>query len=296
MRRTLLVLVELVLFVVILAACSILITVTALPAWTILALIFVAFAAWLLFVAILVTVPRDAKTYNNRGLARDRKGDLAGAIADYDRAIELDPKCGTAYLNRGIARARKGDLAGAITDYDHAIEIDPADIAAYVSRGTARAEEKNWADAIADYSRAIELRPDFAGAYFGRAAVHTEQGYRAAAIADYDRAIEIDPRLGPAYADRGLARAEEGDRAAAIADYDEAIRLLPTDPEKAWVYACRARAYIAMGDAPAACESLAAAIALDPHWRDTARTDPVFDPIRGDPCFQALVAGSDAPR
>lgn len=295
MRRTLLVLVELVLFVVILAACSILITVTALPAWTILALIFVAFAAWLLFVAVLIK-PKDSRAYNSRGLARDRKGDLAGAIADYDRAIELDPKCGTAYLNRGIARARKGDLAGAITDYDHAIEIDPADIAAYVSRGTARAEEKNWADAIADYSRAIELRPDFAGAYFGRAAIHTEQGYRAAAIADYDRAIEIDPRLGPAYADRGLARAEEGDRAGAFADYDEAIRLLPTDPEKAWVYACRARAYIAMGDAPAACESLAAAIALDPHWRDTARTDPVFDPIRGDPCFQALVARPDAPQ
>jgi len=293
MKKTIFILVELVLFVVILAACSILITVTALPAWAILVLLAVAFAAWLLFTAILVTVPRDAKTYNNRGLARARKGDLTGAIADYDRAIALDSKCGTAFLNRGIAHRDQGDPAAAIADYSRAIELNPADIAAYVNRGVLLDEQENCADAIADYSRAIELRPDFAGAYVVRAAVHAKQGYRAAAIADYSRAIELDPKCGPAYAERGLARAEDGDLAGAIADYDEAIRFLPTDPAKAWVYACRARAYAAMGDAPAACESLAAAIALDPQWRDLARAGQQLDPIRGEPCFQALIAGPD---
>jgi hypothetical protein len=50
-----------------------------------------------------------------------------------------------------------------------------------------------------------------------------------------------------------------------------------------------------MGDVPAACDSLAAAIALDPQWRDRARTGPQFDPIRHEPCFQALVADPTTP-
>ena len=33
------------------------------------------------------------------------------------------------------------------------------------------------------------------------------------------------------------------------------------------------------------------AIALDPQWRDVARTEPEFDPIRHESCFQALIAG-----
>ena len=38
-----------------------------------------------------------ARAYGNRGIAKQAKGDLDGAIADYDRAIELDPKFAHAY-------------------------------------------------------------------------------------------------------------------------------------------------------------------------------------------------------
>src|SRR5262249_39229291 len=33
-----------------------------------------------------------APVYNNRGCAKESKGDLEGAIADHSKAIELDPK------------------------------------------------------------------------------------------------------------------------------------------------------------------------------------------------------------
>src|ERR1043166_1930531 len=66
----------------------------------------------------------DANAYNNRGNAKDAKGDLDGAIADYDRAIELDPKYASAYYNRGDAKDDKGDLDGAIADFKRATELD----------------------------------------------------------------------------------------------------------------------------------------------------------------------------
>jgi tetratricopeptide (TPR) repeat protein len=51
-----------------------------------------------------------ARTYYNRGIERQAKGELSGAIADYDLAIYFDSECALAYHNRGVARFAKGDL------------------------------------------------------------------------------------------------------------------------------------------------------------------------------------------
>lgn len=47
--------------------------------------------------------PSTAREYFNRGFARQANGDLEGAVADYTKAIEVDPSYLRAYLNRGNA-------------------------------------------------------------------------------------------------------------------------------------------------------------------------------------------------
>jgi tetratricopeptide (TPR) repeat protein len=64
-----------------------------------------------------------AVDYYNRGNAEKAKGDLDGAIADYTRAIELDPRSADAYFNRGNAKKAKGDLDGATADYNRSREL-----------------------------------------------------------------------------------------------------------------------------------------------------------------------------
>lgn len=44
---------------------------------------------------------RDALAYYKRGVAYDEKGELDSAIADYSKAIEINPLYGNAYFNRG---------------------------------------------------------------------------------------------------------------------------------------------------------------------------------------------------
>ena len=61
------------------------------------------------------------------GATKASDGDRAGAIADYTRAIKLDPKNVNAYNNRGTEKQNVGDIAGALADLGRAIEINPHD-------------------------------------------------------------------------------------------------------------------------------------------------------------------------
>jgi tetratricopeptide (TPR) repeat protein len=53
------------------------------------------------------------------------KDDIDRAIADYTRAIELNPNYGPAFEARGRAYARKGDYIRAIADVTRASELAP---------------------------------------------------------------------------------------------------------------------------------------------------------------------------
>jgi tetratricopeptide (TPR) repeat protein len=131
----------------------------------------------------------------NRGIEKAKRGDLDGAIADFDRAAELNPKDDAPYYNRAQARRLKNETAGAIADYTKAIELGSTNPAAYNNRGNARAETKNRDGAITDYTRAIELKPDYAHAYYNRAMLKKEKGDAAGAAADFKRAQKLNPEL-----------------------------------------------------------------------------------------------------
>ena len=58
----------------------------------------------------------SASSYFKRANDRYAKGDVDGAIADFDIAIIFDPQSAMAYNNRGVAREHRGDVNGAISD------------------------------------------------------------------------------------------------------------------------------------------------------------------------------------
>ncbi|MBI4618421.1 MAG: tetratricopeptide repeat protein [Planctomycetes bacterium] len=77
---------------------------------------------------------KEAEEAIERGSARQEQGNLAGAVSDYTRAIELDPNYALAYSNRGATRADQGDLAGAVSDYNRAFQLDRNLAVAYAKR------------------------------------------------------------------------------------------------------------------------------------------------------------------
>ncbi|MEY3870880.1 MAG: hypothetical protein RLZZ338_4774 [Cyanobacteriota bacterium] len=176
----------------------------------------------------------NALAYYNQGAVRDDLGDKQGALADYNKAIELQPDLADAYINRGAVRSELGDTKGAIADFNKAIELQPDLAQAYNNRGAVRSELGDKKGAIADYNKAIELQPDYADAYINRGKVRDDLGDKKGAIADYNKAIELQPDYALAYGNRGIVRSELGDKQGALEDLQKAAQLFKAQGKMAY--------------------------------------------------------------
>ena len=118
-------------------------------------------------------------------------------MADFDRAISLDPKFAPAYIGRAYARRMDTDAtvkatdSDIIGDLDRAIELSPRLVYAWYNKGTVLYEAADYPSAAECFTRAIEINPDFPEAYFNRALVYLTQGDRDRAFADLSRAGEL---------------------------------------------------------------------------------------------------------
>jgi tetratricopeptide (TPR) repeat protein/S1-C subfamily serine protease len=205
----------------------------------------------------------EAYAYYNRGTTKSTLGNKQGAIVDFDRAIELNPKLTQAYFNRGAAKSELRNNQGAIIDYDRAIELNPKYAEAYYNRGTARSELGDKQRAIIDYDRAIALNPKLTQAYSNRAIAKSALGTNQGAMVDYDRAIALNPNFAQAYYDRGNAKYGIGDKQGAIIDFNRAIELNPQYPE---AYYNRGIATSGLGNNQGAMVDFDRAIALNPNF------------------------------
>jgi tetratricopeptide (TPR) repeat protein len=76
-------------------------------------------------------VPPDCPSYCRRGILHLSRREYDQAIADFDAAIQLDPRFADAYTNRGLARYQLEQYAEAIGDYEQAIQLNPKDLNAH---------------------------------------------------------------------------------------------------------------------------------------------------------------------
>jgi tetratricopeptide (TPR) repeat protein len=100
-------------------------------------------------------------THVNRGILKLRLGDVDEAIADFDRAIALDPDQAEAYLNKGMAALRlPNGWEQAVPLFDTAIAKQTRRPAiAYYGRGVAHELAGNLKGAYYDYRQASLLEP-----------------------------------------------------------------------------------------------------------------------------------------
>ncbi len=206
----------------------------------------------------------DEYFYYNRGYKKSNLGDFQGAIADYSKAIEINPSFEDALYNRADSKYKLEDYLGAISDLSKLIEINPSDDQAYNNRGNAKESLEDYSGAIADYTKAIEINPNYAEAYSNRGIVKKNLGNFEEAIADYTKAIDINPNYAEAYYNSGLSKCELGDFEGEISDYTKAIEI---DPIYIDAYLNRGVAKKNLGSFEEAIVDYTKAIEIDPTYK-----------------------------
>ena len=167
------------------------------------------------------------QTYNYRGVSKLALGDLPGARADLDLAVQAYQGEAEIHSNSGWIYHQMKHFDEAIASYDEALRVNGKYAIAYANRGLAHSETGDYNQALRDYDRAIELNPKGYGPYIWRAAVHLQNHNYETAIKDYDQAIALNPNLVVAYNDRAAAHIELDQLERARSDLTTALRLNP---------------------------------------------------------------------
>src|SRR5881227_3622560 len=235
------------------------------------------------------------------------------------RALELDPELPEAHLSLACAFGGVFDWRNAQIDFDRAIELNPNlawayEIYAWFLGGLGRLDE-----AIAKDKKAIELDP--LNSFFQSALAYYLYHARRYddAMTQVRKTLELDPTSTLAHNLLGRCLLGKGDTAGAIAEFQKS----KINITGAWYQGLLGYAYAISGDRPKAEQMLReleaqakrqyvnssafAAIylglgekkkALD--WLDVAyenqesacwllKVDPIYDSVRNEPRFQALV-------
>ena len=129
------------------------------------------------------------------------------------------------FFKSGNEKADKGDYYGAIFDYTKAIEIDPKDADAYVNRGYSLRMLKDYDSAIVDFNKALTIDQNNVTAYNNLAWTKRMINDNYGAIFDATKAIEIDPNYSNPYLNRGVAKENLGDINGACDDWRKASSL-----------------------------------------------------------------------
>jgi len=203
--------------------------------------------------------PKYAMAYNNRGSLLMNENRKDEALSDFNKSIELDPGYANVYYNRGNLFLNDKRNEEAMNDFNKAIELDPGFVEPYIMRGTLFKYQKRNDEALNDFNKAIELKPGYAVVYYNRGILFMTEKRNDEAIIDFTKAIELKPDYVKAYYNRGVLLSNKKKYEEAISNFTNAIAL-KTDYADA--YFNRGLAQFYSGKKDAACEDLNKAAGL----------------------------------
>jgi tetratricopeptide (TPR) repeat protein len=136
----------------------------------------------------------DPKRYVDRGKYWSEAREWKRALADFDRAIQLNSQLAVAYSSRAAVHLKQENFKKAIADCVLAIAIEPHQ-EAFSIRGDAHHKSGNYELAIEDYAEAKRIDGTVAQAYFLRSQELQETGEQEQATQALEQALALDPSL-----------------------------------------------------------------------------------------------------
>jgi tetratricopeptide (TPR) repeat protein len=155
------------------------------------------------------------------GTTKMMVSDFAGALADLEHAVKLNPKLPDVYSYYGMALLHTGDSANAADAFRKELEANPNDFTANLEFGALLRQDQQLQQALEYLDRALRLRPGDPGARFQIASAHFALGKVDQARTELEHLVKDSPRFTEAHVTLAtvyyrLKRKAEADRERAI--------------------------------------------------------------------------------
>jgi tetratricopeptide (TPR) repeat protein len=235
----------------------------------------------------LALVPDLAAAHATLGhIAIQHDLDWLTGMAEYDRAIALDAGYARTYHWRGISNAMHGATACALADFERARQLEPLWIAPRAAAGNALFYARRYPEAIAELSKTLEFdeRADNARTYRARAYLHS--GQRELALTEFQILRDRESRTPGSFGDTGQALALLGRTQEARA---ELARLQALATHRYVPALDIATIHASLGDRESALEWLERAFTDRSTNISFLEFDPSFDALHDDARYLALV-------
>jgi spermidine synthase len=183
------------------------------------------------------------------------------ALAQFDLAVQLDPRDASSLLSRGRAQLRSGSVLRAEADFKAALGISPGMAEAHEALAQLYKTQKMWDLAEAHLRTALTLRPEDPRRLIALADLFQERQRFGEAIPHYQAAVGLTPQDARLWLGLGLAYQGAGRLNDAIEAFRQA---LSRDPESAFLHYQLGRAYLDANRLDEALTALQTASRKDP--------------------------------
>ena len=174
--------------------------------------------------------PSSGDGYYALGLIHSERGEFERAIAEYQRAVAIDPRHAMALINMGVANRNLGRMDRAIACYQQALALPDgsSSVEAHLNLGIAYFSLHRIDEALSQFALAHDADPADARPLNAAGVIKLIQSKLDEAAGDFRAAISADPNFVEGYARLGQTLQAKGDLPGAVSAYRQALAL---DPE-----------------------------------------------------------------
>ena len=137
--------------------------------------------------------PGSSRAHLNIGASLGDKGDMAGAIAQYEESMRLRPTAPDAYNNLGLIYFSKGKLDRAIEYYQKSIEVDPMQVKGYMNLAIALIQKGEAKEGTRIVERLVAIKPLNAALKCNLGNIYMEDGQYEKAAEQFNAALKVKP-------------------------------------------------------------------------------------------------------
>jgi choline-sulfatase len=138
--------------------------------------------------------PENSRAWYALGLV-DARTNKKAAIADYEKAISIQPNFAPLHRDLGLIQFQEKNYAEAARHLAKAVELGTSDFLVFNSLGISYSRTNQLKKSVESYKRGLELNPQFAETHVNLAIAYQRLHMDQAAMREYKEACRLDARL-----------------------------------------------------------------------------------------------------